>query len=1176
MNDSDKPKNQSSKRKGQAAEAESAARAREGRTTDPEAATEPESSTSARKAQAPKPKSQARARKNPGKANGGSSASASWENEPEDDDDAPGSSAPPARNARGALTRLEDWERYRIDDSWVPAPGLRRDELVGRVCDALRMHGVCVIAAQALLGKTTLAHEVLRVERLQGQASFYLSLEGFGESGAVRKLRLFGKALAANDAFKRLTLVVDDVPSMGEEYGQRLGALVRGFVGAGARILLCSSPEVGAAYDMFPAHARLDSRDLVAQGGEYVRWFERLGAAQIEDLRRITHGMVPLLYAARESPLRFDAEELLRSSVFKDIVGPMALSCVSSMEMQEHRQLAQAMIALGSGELRELSAMGLRMDAETAFGLAADYPLLGVDPYDRSFSVVACPCAHYEAALAHAGTDGTSGVSNARIVWSCSCALAQRGDFGRANLLALRFVDAAGREELVRRWPCELAAHGGMALLRAVVGQSEPAQRVLPDPRSAQENARAVDLGLGVARVIVDALTPRGLTKANARLEQLRLLVERRQAGLQAAPDQPAPGQAQPQAQPQAHATPDALPAPAATPEALRDHELCVQARLVALLRMQWDVPGSVTWQMAQDPDVPLTPASRTSAQQEENAACDPARYRVPGEGAVTFGLRVLVGALALLGRGEWARTCRLLVASGLSLEGTSSLSAALRCTFNHATRLSGDPLGYPDVEAHSLAMAALQGNDLAAYAHRDRLVGAAIEAYATPDAETEAERLLARLGRADGQVAAYALNVVIALADVRRGAHQRARARARRAQQLASDLRLDFYQRIGNLVEALSLAGEGYLQDAERWASLSILPSKRGEMDSVGMLALYFSAALSQNPERIAAMHERLDASSCPLGMQGLALALREAVARACPKGGALPLRWEQELAREEARRPARVAASGPAAASAAPDTCLKLRTLGGLEVTRAGVPVSGTGRKQTPLAVLAALATARGHALEREQICAIVWPRADPQRARERLYTALSVLRKALGTASPGSEGYILTRPGMIALNAGEVWVDADELERTAREVIGHVVRGPEVVTACGRLIDLYRGELYVPRGADRQFFEARANELKGVYVDALVSGTDAVLGSGYAREALWLAKSAALADPKRQDTILRLMQAHILVREFREVKAVYERYARYVVEVQDALPSKELRGLYATALRELGESR
>ena len=1077
--------------------------------------------------------------------------------------------------SRATLARLEAWDCYRIDESQVLQAGLRRDELVSRVHDALNLHGVCVIQAQALLGKTTLAYEVMREERLEGRDCFYLNLTDFGEGGANRKLRLLFKALSMNGGARHVSLVIDDVPSMGEEQGQRLGCLVRNAVVSGMRVLLCSSPEVGAAYDALPAHAHLDSRDLIATDVEYARWFMRLSAPQIEDLRRITRGIVPLLYAASESPLRFDADELLKSSAFKDVVGPMALSCVSAMEMQEHRQLAQAMMALGHGELDDLRNMGLRIDAETAFGLAADYPLLGVSPYDQSFAVIACPSGHYELALSYGGVSssgGTSGVSDARIVRACAHALAQRGEFARAAQLASRYLGPHGREELVRRWPCELAAHGGLALLRTVVGQEAEMPAGLLAPPSARQDARAADLGLGVARIIVESLRPQGLAQPHERMRALQAIVERRseERGL-AAQSAPSPQQAQlalaadAQAQDRADA-------------ALRDHELCAQARLMLLLRMQWDLPGGVSWQMAQDPDVALTfaLAADVSDAASEHPACDPVRYRVQGEGPVTFGLRILVGTLALLSQGDWVGACRLVVASGLSLDGATSVSAALRCVFNHATRLSGDALSYSDAEAHSVALETLQDNDLANYAHRDRLLGAAIEAYAVPDANAEAERLLAKLGRRDGQVADYALNIAIALADVRRGASKRARVRARRAQQLASDLRLGFYQRIGNLVEALSLAGEGFQADAERWASLSVAPSDRGELDAVSRPALYFSAALSQKPESLASMHERLDATSCPEGMQPLVMALRDMVARVCPQGGALPLRWEQELAREAAIRPSRASAQVvPSVVDDEQSKRLMLRLLGGIDVSRAGVPVGGTGRKRTPLAVLAALATARGHQLSRERLCEIVWPDVDPVRARERLYTTLSVLRKALDAPDAAEDGYVLTRPGVVQLNTSSVWVDADELERTARDVIGRVVRGPEVVTACGRLIDLYRGDLYVPSDADQGFFAARARELRDIYVDALVSGTDTVLSSGYAREALWLAKSAAMADARRQDTILRLLQAQVLAREFREAKGVYERYARYAVDVLDVLPSKEMRRLYATALRELGET-
>lgn len=77
-----------------------------------------------------------------------------------------------------------------------------------------------------------------------------------------------------------------------------------------------------------------------------------------------------------------------------------------------------------------------------------------------------------------------------------------------------------------------------------------------------------------------------------------------------------------------------------------------------------------------------------------------------------------------------------------------------------------------------------------------------------------------------------------------------------------------------------------------------------------------------------------------------------------------------------------------------------LRLKTFGGLALTRDGTPVEGAGAQRRRLALLALLAAAGERGLPRERVLALLWPESDPERARKSLAQAVYALRRELGS--------------------------------------------------------------------------------------------------------------------------------------------------------------------------------
>ena len=120
---------------------------------------------------------------------------------------------------------------------------------------------------------------------------------------------------------------------------------------------------------------------------------------------------------------------------------------------------------------------------------------------------------------------------------------------------------------------------------------------------------------------------------------------------------------------------------------------------------------------------------------------------------------------------------------------------------------------------------------------------------------------------------------------------------------------------------------------------------------------------------------------------------------------------------------------------------TSLRVRLLGGFCVERidVGQAVSDWPRRSAKT-LIKLLAVQPGHALHREQVIDVLWPKVDAESALNSLGKALHVARRALEPELPRRQdsAYLRLADGMLVLNTEHVVVDTDEFEQLAEDAL------------------------------------------------------------------------------------------------------------------------------------------
>jgi DNA-binding SARP family transcriptional activator len=202
---------------------------------------------------------------------------------------------------------------------------------------------------------------------------------------------------------------------------------------------------------------------------------------------------------------------------------------------------------------------------------------------------------------------------------------------------------------------------------------------------------------------------------------------------------------------------------------------------------------------------------------------------------------------------------------------------------------------------------------------------------------------------------------------------------------------------------------------------------------------------------------------------------------------------------------------------------TPLRVRLLGGFRVqpAAAGQAVSDWPRRSAKTLVKL-LAVQPGHALHREQVIDVLWPKVDAESALNSFGKALHVARRALEPQllRRQDSAYLRLADGMVVLNTQHVAVDTDEFEQLAEDAL----RGGKIA-AYEAAFGAYGGEL-LPEDRYESWCSERRSALAELHIRLLFGIAEALERRGSYSEAADRLRDVLQRDPTREAVHRHLM--------------------------------------------------
>ena len=239
--------------------------------------------------------------------------------------------------------------------------------------------------------------------------------------------------------------------------------------------------------------------------------------------------------------------------------------------------------------------------------------------------------------------------------------------------------------------------------------------------------------------------------------------------------------------------------------------------------------------------------------------------------------------------------------------------------------------------------------------------------------------------------------------------------------------------------------------------------------------------------------------------------------------------------------------------ASSAERCSVLRLRTFGGLELTRDSAPLGGAALQPRRLALLATLAVAGRQGLSRDRILALLWPNVVDARGRQALSQAIYALKR------DADADEMIIGNEQLRLNPDVVWADIVDFQ-------GAAAAGDDVRVAAlhaGPFLDgvhITDGDEF-ERWAELQ--RLKFGQIAEASLERLAVGADAS-GNHDAAIAYW--RRLTVLDPLRTRVAVRLISALAARGDRAGALRHADAYARLVREELDAEPSQEVIALAA----------
>ena len=203
-----------------------------------------------------------------------------------------------------------------------------------------------------------------------------------------------------------------------------------------------------------------------------------------------------------------------------------------------------------------------------------------------------------------------------------------------------------------------------------------------------------------------------------------------------------------------------------------------------------------------------------------------------------------------------------------------------------------------------------------------------------------------------------------------------------------------------------------------------------------------------------------------------------------------------------------------------------LHVRLLGGFRVERSdvGQAVSDWPRRSAKT-LIKLLAVQPGHALHREQVIDVLWPKVDAESALNSLGKALHVARRALQPGLPRRQdsAYLRLADGMLILSTEHAVVDTDEFEQLAEDALR---RGE--ISAYEAAFAAYGGEL-LPEDRYESWCSERRTALAELHIRLLLGMAETLERRGSCSEAADRLRDVLQYDPTRESIHRQLMRLY-----------------------------------------------
>ena len=222
-----------------------------------------------------------------------------------------------------------------------------------------------------------------------------------------------------------------------------------------------------------------------------------------------------------------------------------------------------------------------------------------------------------------------------------------------------------------------------------------------------------------------------------------------------------------------------------------------------------------------------------------------------------------------------------------------------------------------------------------------------------------------------------------------------------------------------------------------------------------------------------------------------------------------------------------------------------LQVRLLGGFCIERSdvGQAVSDWPRRSAKT-LIKLLAIQPGHALHREQVIDVLWPKVNAESALNSLGKALHVARRALQPGLPRRQdsAYLRLADGMLVLDTERVIVDADEFEQLAEDALRR-----REIAAYDAAFAAYGGEL-LPEDRYESWCSERRTALAELHTRLLLGMAEGLERRGSYSEAAERLRDVLQQDPTREAVHRQLMRLYAwmgapdqAIRQFHSCEAV-----------------------------------